>query len=243
MNGINEMQLTHHTDQQIEKTNVPRLLQTIKAIAPRSYEKAFHGMDDQVVIFAMGKAVNGLTKAQIEIGLNTMFEQGFCPDPVMFRKWCLGITGFTDNVDPIHASYRKKSAALANIEAWLMDDTIKITNAEREAYNRCYSMFNELKWRNSDKQKFHTYEAFKDFYDEVVKEFVSQGVKQEIWIKPIAIERKPIAVIRKNYLDDLTDEQKQQGQEVQDKIKALVDGGMPMPSAMLQIAKEAIQRS
>lgn len=234
--------MTHLTDQQIEKTNVPRLLQTIKAIAPRSYEKAFSGMDEQVVIFAMGKAVNGLTKAQIEIGLNSMFEQGYCPDPVMFRKWCLGIAGFIDNVDPIASSYRKKSAALANIEAWLIDDTTKITNAEREAYNRSYVMFNNLKFNYSDKQKFHTYEAFKDFYEEVVKEFVEQGVKQCEWIKPVAIERKPVAVVRKNYLDDLTDEQKQRGQEVQDKIKALVDGGMPMPSAMLQIAKEAMQK-
>lgn len=225
MNGINEMQITHHTENQIEKTNVPRLLQTIKAIAPRSYEKAFHGMDEQVVIFAMGRAVNGLTKTQIESGLNSMFEQGFCPDPIMFRKWCLGITGFTDNVDPIHASYRKKSAALANIDAWLIDDTTSITNAEREAYNRCYGMFNDLRNNYSDRQKFHTYEAFKDFYDEVVKELVSNGVKQEIWIKPPAIERKPLAVIRKNYLEDLTPEEQERSKHIAARVKELRDSG------------------
>lgn len=236
-------QIINHTEKQIEPINPMAVMGTLKGISPRSFEKTFSGLDTKQVAYAFELCLDGLTREQIKLGMVKARDSGYCPDPSMFRKWCLGITGFTDNVDPIHASYRKKSAALANIEAWMMDDTIKITNAEREAYNLCYSMFNELKWRNSDKQKFHTYEAFKDFYDEVVKEFVSQGVKQEIWIKPIAIERKPIAMIRKNYLDDLTDEQKQKTKDVQDKIKALVDGGMPMPSAMLQIAKEAIQRS
>lgn len=67
MNGIETMKITHHTENQVEKTNVPRFLQTMKALAPRSYEKAFQGMDDEVVIFAMGKAIQGLSKQQIQV--------------------------------------------------------------------------------------------------------------------------------------------------------------------------------
>lgn len=197
MNGTETMQITNHTENQVEKTNVPRFLQTMKALAPRSYEKAFHGMDEQVVIFAMSKAIEGLSKQQLQIGLDAMFEHGYCPDPIMFRKWCLGIKGFASDVDPIYASYRARNAALANIEAWLIDDTTKITNAEREAYNRCYGMFNDLKWNYSDKQKFHTYAAFKDFYDEVVKEFVAKGEPQSIWIAPVKIERKAKVEVEK----------------------------------------------
>lgn len=241
MNGMNEMQLTHHTDQQIEKTNVPRLLQTIKAIAPRSYEKAFTGMDEQIVVFAMSKAVNGLTKAQIENGLNLMFEQGFCPDPVMFRKWCLGIKGFSADVDPIASSYRLKHAALANIEEWLIDNTTKITNAEREAYNRCYTMFNNLKFNYSDKQKFHTYEAFKDFYKEIVADLVEQGIKQCEWIKPVAIENK-VKMIHKNYLDDLSDDDKAKAKAQGEEVKRMVDGGMSLSDAMKVIMSRAIKR-
>lgn len=244
MNGINEMQLTHHTDQKIEKTNVPRLLQTIKAIAPRSYEKAFHGMDDQVVIFAMSKAVNGLTKAQIDIGLNTMFEQGFCPDPIMFRKWCLGVKGFSSDVDPIFASYRKKSAALANLEAWLCDDTTHITNAEREAYNRCYSMFNDLKWNYTNNQKFHTYEAFKDFYDEVVKEFVEKGVYQCIWEKPIELESKvKFKPKPKDYLSELPDDFKEKLDETKNIMAQKISEGMTAQEASRFLINQGFKKN
>lgn len=229
------MQITHHTENQVEKTNVPRFLQTMKALAPRSYEKAFHGMDEQVVIFAMGKAIQGLTKQQLQCGLDAMFEQGYCPDPIMFRKWCLGISGFGDGANQIHASYRSKNAALANIEAWLSDCTTKITNAEREAYNRCYGMFNDLKWNYSDKQKFHTYLAFKDFYDEVVKELVQQGVSQSIWIEPPKIENK-VKVIKKEY--PITKEEMARIEETAIKAKKLIDQGMTVGEAYLHLAKE-----
>lgn len=238
MNGIAKMQITHLTEQQVEKTNVPRLLQTIKAIAPRSYEKAFSGIDEKVITFAMSKAVDGLTKAQIEIGLNSMFKQGFCPDPVMFRKWCLGINGFSSDVDPIHASYRNRNAALANIEAWVCNDTTPITNAEREAYNRCYTMFNDLKFNYSDKQKFHTYEAFKGFYDEVVKNLVENGVSQCDWIKPVEIERKRYILKSLNYLDDVTPEQLAESEATKSKIEKLISEGMSLPMATMQVLKE-----
>lgn len=232
------MQITHHTDQQIEKTNVPRFLQTMKALAPRSYEKAFKGMDEEVVIFAMGQAIKGLTKQQLQVGLDAMFEQGYCPDPIMFRKWCLGIKGIGEGINPIHASYRARNAALANIEAWMVDSTIKITNAEREAYNRCYGMFNDLKWNYSDKQKFHTYAAFKDFYDEVVKELVEKGESQSIWVEPPVIPMYRVKPRPKDYLGNMTDEQKESAKKMEDEIKKLIESGMSQPAAMLKVLRE-----
>ena len=237
------MQITHHTEKQIEPTNVPRFLQTMKALAPRSYEKAFNGMDEQVVIFAMSKAIEGLSKQQLQIGLDAMFEQGYCPDPIMFRKWCLGIKGIGDGVNPIHASYRARNAALANIEAWLSDDTTKITNAEREAYNRCYGMFNDLKWNYSDKQKFHTYAAFKDFYDEVVRELVAQGVSQSIWVEPIKIDtQQKYKAVPKDYLELADDEQKEKQKFIELRIKELVNDGMTMQQASMQVMSESLKR-
>ncbi|KAF1026153.1 MAG: hypothetical protein GAK29_01415 [Acinetobacter bereziniae] len=234
------MQITHHTDNQIEKTNVPRFLQTMKALAPRSYEKAFHGMDEEVVIFAMGKAIQGLSKQQLQNGLDAMLEQGYCPDPIMFHKWCLGIKGIGEGVNPIHASYRAKNAALANIEAWLIDCTTKITNAEREAYNRCYGMFNDLKWNYSDKQKFHTYAAFKDFYDEVVKELVANGVSQSIWIEPPKIENK-IKHVSKDYLKQYREDNPEYAKEADERdkrVKEMVEGGMSVGQAYMALLKE-----
>ena len=237
------MQITHHTEKQIEPTNVPRFLQTMKALAPRSYEKAFNGMDEQVVIFAMSKAIEGLSKQQLQIGLDAMFEQGYCPDPIMFRKWCLGIKGIGDGVNPIHASYRARNAALANIEAWLSDDTTKITNAEREAYNRCYGMFNDLKWNYSDKQKFHTYAAFKDFYDEVVKELVAQGVSQSIWVEPIKIDtQKKYKAVPKDYLELADDEHKEKQKLIELRIKELVASGLTIQQANMQVMSDSLKR-
>lgn len=183
-------QIINHTEKQVAEINPVNVAATIKGIAPRSFEKTFSGLSTEQVAYAFKLCLDGLTRKQVELGMIQVRDNGYCPDPAMFRKWCLGIKGFTSDVDPIHASYRSKNAALANIEAWLSDCTTKITNAEREAYNRCYGMFNDLKWNYSDKQKFHTYLAFKDFYDEVVKELVQQGVSQSIWVEPPKIEDK-----------------------------------------------------
>ena len=200
-------------------------------------------MDEEVVIFAMSKAIEGLSKQQLQIGLDAMFEQGYCPDPIMFRKWCLGIKGIGEGVNPIHASYRARNAALANIEAWLSDDTTKITNAEKEAYNRCYGMFNDLKWNYSDKQKFHTYAAFKDFYDEVVKEFVEQGISQSIWVEPIKIEtQQKYKAAPKDYLELADDEHKEKQKLIELRIKELVASGLTIQQANMQVMSESLKR-
>lgn len=181
--------------------------------------------------------LDGVTAEQIKIGLATMKTAKYCPVMPEFKNWCLG-----GNDNAIHASYRHKSAALANIEAWLCNDTTPITNAEREAYNRCYEMFNQLKWNYSDRQKFHTYDAFKAFYEEVVKEFVAQGFFQQTWEKPVSIENPKAKAKPKNYLQDMTPEQIKESEETAKKIAELVEGGMSMGQASLSILRGAIKR-
>lgn len=160
-----------------------------------TFKKRIGESDEQYIDRLVNTAceiLDGVTAEQVKAGLATMKTAKYCPVMPEFKNWCVG---GSDN--PIHASYRARNAALANIEAWMLDNTTKITNAEKEAYNRCYSMFNDLKWNYSDKQKFHTYAAFKDFYDEVVKEFVASGVSQSIWIEPLKIERKVVKEVEK----------------------------------------------
>ena len=95
----------------------------------------------------------------------------------------------------VESSYKGKYAAVANIEAWLGDSSTLITNAEREAYNRIYGMFDKYldKAAYSDKferEKFYAYKAFEDAYGDVVKEFVSKGVEQCIIDNTLQIEQK-----------------------------------------------------
>lgn len=225
-------QITNHTEKQIEPINPMAVMGTLKGISPRSFEKTFSGLETKQVAYAFELCLEGLTRDQIKIGMAKARDSGYCPDPSMFRKWCLGVNGFVSDVDPIHASYRAKNAALANIEAWLSDSTVKITNAEREAYNRCYGMFNNLKWNYSDKQKFHTYLAFKDFYDEVVKELVDKGEVQSIWVEPLKIENR-VKVVHKQYIKSTPESEVQN-----ERVKELVASGMTLPKAYLAIAKE-----
>lgn len=215
-------QLTCLSEQQIQKLNPNDVMGALKGIVPRSFEKTFNGLDSKQIEYAFSLCLDGLTREQVVIGMGVVRDNGFCPDPAMFRKWCLGIKGFATEVDPIHASYRARNAALANIEAWLSDSTTKITNAEREAYNRCYGMFNDLKWNYSDKQKFHTYAAFKDFYDEVVKDLVAKGESQSIWVPPVKIEMKKDRVDFDNRTPEQLAEDKRIAQEFFEKMRGLI---------------------
>lgn len=231
-------QLTHLSNQQIEKINPNDVLGALKGIVPRSFEKTFNGLTTKQIEYAFSLCIQGLTRDQITVGMNTTVEQGFCPDPAMFRKWCLGIKGFTADVDPILASYRKKNASLANIEAWLIDDTTPITNAEREAYNRSYAMFNNLKWNYSDNQRFHTYEAFKDFYTEVVNELVKNGIAQCDWTPPPAIADTKDDVKNKAEPKVQSDDEK----NISQRLQTLVASGMSIGDASRLVMKEKYKK-
>lgn len=203
-----------------------------------TFKKRFGENDQQYIdrlVNTTCEILDGVTAEQIKIGLATMKTAKYCPVMPEFKNWCLG---GSDNA--IHASYRHKSAALANIEAWLCNDTTPITNAEKEAYNRSYEMFSQLKWNYSDRQKFHTYDAFKAFYEEVVKDFVAQGIFQQVWEKPVSIEKPKYGAVKKNYLD-LIDDKKLK--ETEDKIKKLMEvEGLSLAEASLKIARESRKR-
>lgn len=208
MSGISEMQLTNTSEQQIQKINTARLCQTIKAMTARSYEKTFQGLDEKQVVAAFDMCIGDLSREQIQIGLNSIRDNGYCPDPAMFRKWCLGIKGFINDVDPVKDSYKGKYDAISNIEAWLSNPSTLITNAEREAYNRVYGMFQKLEWAdNYERTKFYAYEAFKDSYVDVVKGLVERGEGQSIWDAKSVIEKKrePIVGFGQNYLKTTKD--------------------------------------
>jgi len=175
--------------QNIQPINSAQLVGIFKAIAPRSFEKTFDGMPIEAINKAMKICIEGLSRDEINTGLRLVRDNGFCPDPAMFRKWCLGITGFGTEQQKAVDSFKGKHAALANIIKWVSDRDVEITNAEKEAYNRCYEMFSNLNYSNNyERSAYYAYEAFKDNYVDVVNEFVEKGVTQEKWSKPPQID-------------------------------------------------------
>ena len=193
---------------QIQPSSSAKLVGIFKAIAPRSFEKTFDGIPVEQVNQAMKICIDGLSKDQINIGLSMVRDNGFCPDPAMFRKWCLGITGFGTEQQRATDSFKGKHAALANIVKWLNSNKHQITNAEKEAYDRCCEMFNAIRWTNNvERAQYYAYEAFKEGYVEVVREFVEQSMPQAVWINPPSIGSGFTVVDPDDEVDNRTSEQ------------------------------------
>lgn len=231
------MQLTA-SNQNLGPINSAQLVGVFKAIAPRSFEKTFDGVATAQINTAMKICIDGLTHDQVNFGLSQVRDNGFCPDPAMFRKWCLGITGFGTEQQRLQDSFKGKHAALANIIKWVNDNNHTITNAEKEAYDRCYEMFTAIDWaKNVDRASYLAYEAFKDNYADVVQEFALSGVKQAIWAKPEAIESKPItlAVKPKSMLPEQSPEEKAW---IENRTRELEQTGLSFPKALLQAGGE-----
>lgn len=214
--------MVSNSQQAIQPVNSAKVVGIFKAIAPRSFEKTFDGIPTEQINHAMKICLDGLTHEQVTVGLSMVRDNGFCPDPAMFRKWCLGIQGFGTEQQRAVDSFKKKHAALANIIKWRADKDTKITNAEKAAYDRCYEAFANLDYAsNFERASYNVYEAFKENYVDVVTEFVEQGVVQSEWVKPVAIARK-------NYVNaqtkqpEKTDAEKAQMQDYLEKLKALV---------------------
>lgn len=214
--------MVSNTQHAIQPVNSAKVVGIFKAIAPRSFEKTFDGIPTEQINHAMKICLDGLTHEQVNVGLSMVRDNGFCPDPAMFRKWCLGIQGFGTEQQRAVDSFKKKHAALANIIKWRADKETKITNAEKAAYDRCYDAFANLDYAsNFERASYNVYEAFKENYVDVVSEFVEQGVVQSEWVKPVAIARK-------NYVNtqakqpEKTESEKAQMQEYIEKLKALV---------------------
>lgn len=231
------MQLTA-SNQNLGPINSAQLVGVFKAIAPRSFEKTFDGVATAQINTAMKICIDGLTHDQVNFGLSQVRDNGFCPDPAMFRKWCLGITGFGTEQQRLQDSFKGKHAALANIIKWAGDNNHAITNAEKESYDRCYEMFTAIEWaKNVDRAMYLAYEAFKDNYTDVVQEFALSGVKQAIWAKPEAIESKPItlAVKPKSMLPEQSSEEKAW---IENRTRELEQTGLSFPKALLEAGKE-----
>lgn len=195
-----------------------RLISKMRINYGKKFADQWAGVEPSELASEMVDQYQGLTSQDFGRGLEQMKVHAWPPTIPEFRDWCLGSGG----ANPIHASYRTKNAALANIEAWLIDDTKEITKAEREAYVRSQSMFSDLKWNYSDRQKFHTYAAFKDFYDEVVKELVAKGEAQSIWVPPVKLEMKKDRTDFDNRTPEQLAEDKRIAQEFREKMKALL---------------------
>ena len=222
---------------QIQPIKTAQLVGIFKAIAPRSFEKTFEGMPIEAIGQAMKICIEDLSREQIDIGLRMVRDNGFCPDPAMFRKWCLGITGFGTEQQRFIDSFKGKHAALGNIVKWLGDNNHAITNAEKEAYDRCYEMFTAIEWaKNVDRASYLAYEAFKDNYVDVVKEYAENGLNQAIWIKPKAIESKPVVKgIPKSYLLEQSPEEKAW---IENRARELQEKGLSFPAALLKAGGE-----
>lgn len=177
-----------------------RLISKMRVNFGKRFADQWAGVEPDELEREMVDQYQGLTSADFLRGIERMKKEKWPPSIPEFRQWC----------ESEHSAYKGKFAALANIEAWLCDRTVQITNAEKEAYNAVYSMFDQLKYcSNYEKQKFYAYEAFKDAYVEVVKDLLEKGIQQHIWVSPVAIDRKP----EKEKEPVLTEEEKQKNAE------------------------------
>lgn len=233
--------MVSNQQQVLQPVNSAELVGIFKAIVPRSFEKTFEGMPTRAINHAMKICIDGLSRDQINAGLAQVRDNGFCPDLAMFRKWCLGIVGFGTEQQRAIDSFKGKHAALASIVKWVSDNDAQITNAEKEAYNRCYEMFGAVQWAtNQERATYLAYEAFKDNYVDVVKEFVEQGVNQAPWVKPVAVDspKTKIAAMPKKYAFEQSPEDKLL---IENRTRELQDSGLSFPVALMQASRE-IQR-
>lgn len=216
--------MVSNNQQAIQPVNSAKVVGIFKAIAPRSFEKTFDGIPTEQINHAMKICLEGLTHDQVNVGLSMVRDNGFCPDPAMFRKWCLGIQGFGTEQQRAVDSFKKKHAALANIIKWRADKDTKITNAEKAAYDRCYDAFSNLDYAtNFERASYNVYEAFKENYVDVVSEFVEQGVVQSEWVKPVALPRQNEECVPwKDDHPEKTEAEKAQVKEYIAKLKELI---------------------
>ena len=198
-----------------EINDAKRLIAKMQLNYGKKFADQWTGVSPEDLSAEMVNQYQGLTKADFVRGIERMKKEKWPPSIPEFRQWC----------ESEHSAYKGKFAALANIEAWLCDRTIQITNAEKEAYNAVYSMFDQLKYcSNYEKQKFYAYEAFKDAYVEVVKDLLEKGIQQHNWVSHVAIDIKPV---EKEQV--LTEEEKQKNAEAAkhylDQLRTLVKKG------------------
>lgn len=170
-------------------SNAEHLTALVKAIVPRSFEKTFGGLATAEVVAGFRFCTQGLNQAELNIGLDKVRQMGFCPDPAMFAKWCKGLDGF-NNTDTIADSYIGKSGALANVKRWLSDSTITISQAEKQAYDQVYELFEQVGYAgNAEYAQAEAERAFKDHYQHIVRELVANRQVCQRYTPPVALEQ------------------------------------------------------
>lgn len=174
----------------VQINNAEHLTAMIKAIVPRSFVKTFDGLTTDEIVAGFRFCAKGLSQAELNTGLSKITEMGYCPDPAMFAKWCKGIDGFGVSLKD---KYLSKNAALANIVKWCNDKKHQITTAEKQSYDKCAELFNDINWsKNSEIAKSQAYSAFKEHYEQIVAEMVEQGKEPETYVQPVI--QRPISI-------------------------------------------------
>lgn len=106
-----------------------QILGTIQMLVPSSFDKKFGASRAANLVLAMSLCLEGLSDEQITLGVHTVRDKGFCPDPALFRRWCLGDSDF-NSTDAIADSYIGKHGALNAIIKWQANPKTPITAAQ-----------------------------------------------------------------------------------------------------------------
>lgn len=181
---MNQLSEQKHTPQSV--------LGTIQMLVPSSFEKKFSQSNMQTLVTAMSICLDGLSQEQIFNGIRQVMDMGFCPDPALFRRWCLGLKGF-DSSDAIADSYIGKTGALAGIIRWIADSSnTQITVAQKQAYDQTHHMFDEIPFAdNQDIATSKAHRAYMDTYENIVFQLVSQKQPCETYVPPPSLDYKP----------------------------------------------------
>lgn len=173
--------------QLVKIQNPNQLTDIIHSLVAGSFEKKFKNIPPADVINAFAFATQGLSQEQLNTGIMILMEKAFCPDPALFRQWCLGNRDFKfDDTDHINDSYVGKSGALANILLWLKDNKTQITKAQKQAYDKTAHLFYDIKY--NPKLELTAHLAFMDNYEQIVRELVVSKIICEVYTPPIAID-------------------------------------------------------
>lgn len=191
--------------QLIQITSPAQLTDIIQSLVTGSFEKRFKNIKSDDVITAFAFCTQGLNQTQLQTGIGILIEKAYCPDPALFRQWCLGNRDFKFD-DEIADSYIGKHGALVNIKKWLDNPKNPISQAEKWAYDESYQLWQSI---HSENDRIQAELAFKDFYTQKVAELVKNRVMCQTYTAPTAIKAPTSPIDRPR-----SDEELQAGREV-----------------------------
>lgn len=167
----------------IKIQNVEHLTAMIKAIVPRSFEKTFGGLTTTEIVAGFAFCTQGLSQTELNTGLAKITQMGYCPDPALFAKWCLGIDGF-NNTDAIADSYIGKHGALNAIIQWQANPKTPISVAMKQAFDETYQLWQSI---HSQSDNVRAELAFKDCYEHIVNQLIAERIPCKPYTPPVAL--------------------------------------------------------